>query len=54
MQLALATTGPGRKEGWRLPSSLPPFNTLTYRLFTLVWMLAFALAAAGVVATALG
>jgi hypothetical protein len=50
MQLALATTGPGRKEGWQLPSSLPPFNTLTYRLFTLVWMLAFALALVGTAA----
>jgi len=50
MQLALATAGPERKGGWRLPSSLPPFNTLTYRIFTVVWMLAFALALIGTAA----
>lgn len=50
MQLALATAGPARKGGWKLPSCLPPFNTLTYRLFTVVWMVAFALALLGTVA----
>ena len=50
MQLALATAGPERKGGWRLPSSLPPFNRLTYRIFTMVWMLAFALALIGTAA----
>src|SRR5947209_17276181 len=47
MQLALSMDGQRRDSEFRLPASLPPFNTLTYRLFTLVWMLAFALALAG-------
>jgi hypothetical protein len=50
MQLALATTGPTLKGGFRLPPCVPPFNTLTYRLFTLLWMIAFALALVGPVA----
>jgi hypothetical protein len=50
MQLALATAGPERKGGFRLPSSVPPFNTLTFWLFTTVWMVAFALALAGPIA----
>jgi len=50
MQLALASAGPEPKGGWRLPSCLPPFNTLTLRLFTLVWLVAFALAVAGTAA----
>jgi hypothetical protein len=47
MQLALFMTGHERGAGIRLPSSVPPFNTLTYRLFTLVWLIAFVLALAG-------
>src|SRR5947209_9931723 len=50
MQLALSMDGQRRDSEFRLPASLPPFNTLTYRLFTLVWMLAFALALAGPIA----
>jgi hypothetical protein len=50
MQLALSMTGDERKAGIRLPSSLPPFNTLTYRIFSLLWLLAFALALIGPVA----
>ena len=50
MQLALATPGPERRRGWKLPSVIPPFNTVTYRLFTVVWMLSFALALAGTAA----
>src|SRR3954467_15140613 len=50
MQLALATAGPERKGGFRLPASVPPFNTLTYWLFTSLWMIAFALALTGAVA----
>ena len=46
MQLALANTGPAR-GGWKLPSSLPPFNTLTHRLFTALWVITFILAIAG-------
>jgi hypothetical protein len=47
MQLALANAGPARGGGWKLPSSLPPFNTATYRLFTVLWIAAFILAIAG-------
>jgi hypothetical protein len=47
MQLALATDGPRPNGGFRLPPCVPPFNTLTYRLFTALWMLAFALALVG-------
>jgi len=50
MQLALASNGPGLKGGFRLPPCVPPFNTLTLRLFTLVWLAAFALALAGPIA----
>ena len=44
MQLALATAGPDLKGGFRLPPAVPPFNKLTYWLFTSIWMVAFALA----------
>ena len=44
MQLALSMAGEKNGGGFRLPSALPPFNTLTYRLFTILWMIAFALA----------
>ena len=47
MQLALAIAGPRWKGGLRLPPVVPPFNTLAYRLFTLVWLLAFTLAFVG-------
>ncbi len=47
MQLALPTTGLTLKGGLRLPKSVPPFNTLAYRLFTLIWMVAFAVALVG-------
>jgi hypothetical protein len=50
MQLALSMAGQGSGGGFRLPSSVPPFNTLAYRLFTLIWLVAFALAIAGPVA----
>ena len=50
MQLALANNGPSLKGGFRLPPCVPPFNTLTLRLFTLVWLAAFALALAGPIA----
>lgn len=50
MQLALANAGPTLKGGFRLPPCVPPFNTLTYRLFTAIWMLAFALALIGPIA----
>ena len=47
MQLALASAGSMSKGGFRLPQSLPPFNTLTLRLFSLLWLVAFALALVG-------
>ena len=47
MQLALLSAGPGPVGGLRLPPAVPPFNTLAYRLFTFIWMLAFTLAIVG-------
>jgi hypothetical protein len=47
MQLALLNAGPGSVGGLRLPPAVPPFNTLAYRLFTFIWMLAFTLAIVG-------
>src|SRR6185437_15093744 len=50
MQLALSMAGEKSGRSFRLPSAIPPFNTATYRLFTLVWMFAFALALVGPIA----
>jgi hypothetical protein len=50
MLLALPNTGRVEKRALRLPPCVPPFNTLTYRLFTLLWMAAFGLALLGPVA----
>lgn len=50
MQLALSMAGRQSGKRFRLPSAVPPFNALTYRLFTLVWMIAFALALVGPIA----
>ena len=50
MQLALPRTDQTLTRGFRLPPVVPPFNTLTYRLFTAIWVLAFLLAIAGPVA----
>src|SRR5437763_5837060 len=47
MELALPSAGQAPKSGLRLPQAVPPFNTLTYRLFTALWMVAFALALVG-------
>ena len=49
MQLALPKLliAGAPKGGLRLPPCVPPFNTLTYRLFTALWMVAFALALVG-------
>src|SRR6476646_9325106 len=47
MQLALPNVGSASRGGWRLPPAVPPFKTLAYRLFTAVWMIAFALALVG-------
>ena len=46
MQLALPIAG-NRFDGIRLPPFLPPFNKRAQRLFTLFWVVAFALALAG-------
>ena len=50
MQLALPRTDERLRGGFRLPPVVPPFNTLTYRLFTMLWALAFLLAVAGPIA----
>src|SRR5438270_3795893 len=47
MQLALPTAGHKRRRGLRLPPCVPRFNTLTYRLFTALWIVAFSLAVVG-------
>jgi hypothetical protein len=47
MQLALPNAGQAPGGGLRLPPCVPPFSTLTYRLFTAVWMVAFAMAVVG-------
>src|SRR4051794_329059 len=46
MQLALPITGI-KLGGIRLPPFLPPFNRRAQLLFTLFWIIAFALALAG-------
>src|SRR5881628_1012918 len=46
MQLALPIAGIGF-GGLRLPPFLPPFNKRAQRLFTLFWLIAFALALVG-------
>src|SRR6478609_11796133 len=50
MQLALPSAGQLSRGGFRLPPAVPPFNTLTHRLFSLLWICAFALALAGPIA----
>ncbi len=47
MLLALPYAGHTSRGGLRLPPSVPPFNKLAYRLFTALWMVAFALALVG-------
>lgn len=52
MQLALPSDNQPLSGGgkFRLPPCIPPFNTLTYRLFTAIWVGAFLLAVAGATA----
>jgi hypothetical protein len=50
MQLALPSAGQLSRGGFRLPPVVPPFNTLTHRVFSLLWVCAFALALAGPIA----
>ena len=47
MQLALPIRDQTLKGGFRLPPVVPPFNKLSYRLFSLLWVLALLLAVAG-------
>jgi hypothetical protein len=47
MQLALPRTDQTLRRGFRLPPVVPPFNTLSYRLFTALWLFAFLLAVVG-------
>jgi hypothetical protein len=46
-QLAVASAEPAPVGRFRLPPAIPPFNTLTLRLFSLLWFAAFLLAIAG-------
>jgi hypothetical protein len=47
MQLAVADSAPPPRPRFRLPPAVPPFSTRTYRLFSVFWLLAFALAVVG-------
>jgi hypothetical protein len=47
MQLALPNAERTLKGGIRLPPAVPPFNTRTYRLFSIIWIAAFLLALVG-------
>ncbi len=46
---APGASGPPRpwRERLRLPPAVPPFNTRAYRVFSIIWMVAFLLAAVG-------
>jgi hypothetical protein len=47
MQLALSNFEQAMKSRFRLPPAVPPFNTRTYRIFTILWFAAFLLALVG-------
>jgi hypothetical protein len=47
MQLALVHNTRGRGRWFRLPPTVPPFSTRTYRIFSVVWIAAFLLALVG-------
>jgi len=47
MQLALPSAESKGLGGFQLPPSVPPFNTAAHRIFTIIWLLAFALAFTG-------
>ena len=47
MQLAAPLDEEGWKGRFRLPPTVPPFNRLSYRLFTILWFAAFGLALFG-------
>src|SRR5437868_52439 len=46
-QLAMPSEALPPQGRFRLPPTVPPFSTLTHRLFSVVWILAFLLAIAG-------
>jgi len=50
IQLALPTTQQALKGSFRLPPCVPPFNTISLRIFTAVWIAVFLLAIAGPIA----
>src|SRR3954447_16832637 len=45
-QLALSSEALPPEGRFRLPPAIPPFNTVTHRLFSAVWLLSFLLAIA--------
>ena len=47
MQLALASTEDTPGGRFRLPPAVPPFDTRTYRIFSIIWLAALLLAVAG-------
>jgi hypothetical protein len=47
MQLALPRNDQALKGGFRLPPVVPPFNSLSHRVFTVLWVIAFGLAIVG-------
>ena len=47
MQLALASVGEPRRGPFRLPPAVPPFDTRTYRIFSVIWLAALLLAVVG-------
>ena len=47
MQLALASTEGQPKRRFRLPPAVPPFDTRTYRMFSVIWLAALLLAIVG-------
>src|SRR5437763_12368517 len=47
MQLALPNVEQALARRFRLPPAVPPFSTRGYRLFSIIWLAAFALALAG-------
>jgi hypothetical protein len=47
MQLALPNFEQALKSRFRLPPVVPPFDTRTYRIFTILWLAAFLLAVVG-------
>ena len=50
MQLALRRNADALRGRFRLPPAVPPFNTLGFRLFSLLWFAAFLLAVGGPIA----